>query len=100
LRLTLSQIEDLMQAMDDLDKGLLEERRAVLAEERRQRELRERNQVLNAQFTELKERCAAAEKRHAALKQDLAREERIRKQHEKLDLEERRRDGNFWMPIH
>lgn len=85
--------------MSDLEKGLLEERRAQLEKQRKRREQEKLNHILNAQLAELKEQCAQSEKKHAVLRDELAREERIRKQHEKIDMEERRREGNFWMPI-
>jgi hypothetical protein len=88
-----------MQAKDDLEKGLLESRRAQLAEERRQRMLKERNQVLNDQFTDVKAAFADTKRRRDTLEKELEQEEVVHKQHRKDEIAERRATGNLWMPL-
>lgn len=95
----LVQISQLLQAMSELDKGLLNERRTELEKQRKRREQQELNQKLTAQLAELKEQCAQAEKRQVDLRNELARVEDIRKEQKKIDIQKRKDEGNYWLPV-
>ena len=86
-------------AVHELDKGVLDERRAELAEHRRQRMLRERHEILNKQLVELREGLFDMKMDHGEAKTRLKKEEEVKKQHQWNDLEERKRTGNYHLPL-
>jgi hypothetical protein len=85
--------------MNDLEKGLLDERRTVLAEERRHREMHELHQALIDDFAQMKARSSNFGQKRDGLDGALAKEENVQKGHNRIDLERRKKEGNYWMPL-
>jgi hypothetical protein len=72
-----------LKAKDEIEQGLLEERREQLIQERTQREMEERKNVLKLELAELQARLSSAEEKQARLQKGLLKEESIRRGTEK-----------------
>lgn len=89
------EIEDMLQGMNEIDKGLLEQRRKEIDEERAQRADSERNKALKLQLAELKDKYGTGKERGTALQESLAKEETTRKEQQEKDTEQVRGAGKY-----
>lgn len=91
-----------MQAQNDYEEGFLEdiikERAAEIAKKREQKELKERNIVLNGELNLLQKEIKETNQQLPALKKAIAEAKKIREQQEAEERAERKRTGNYYGP--